>query len=859
MKHSALSSLSVLSLFIGTLSLVGCGGAASFSNSGSATPPPAETTPNSVAGPAVEGNVYGGHAPIQNAHVYLAQPGTTGYGSAATSLLGNNGATSANGYVLTANGSDPNVPAGAKYVTTDANGAFSLTGAYTCVIGQPVYIYAYGGNFGGSTTFNRSIVQLATLGNCPSSGNFSTAGNGALQYVFLNEVSTVATAYTFQPFTLVTNNDAWHIGSSGTTQALLGIANAANTAAQLYSIQGGGPQSTIPNGEGHNANYRTTSTTFNGFNVVTTPNAGNGVVPEATIDSLANILADCVDSTPTTGTPVTAQCTALFAIATNDGLVSSSTNKPVDTGTAAINIARFPAGNHSNGTANVNAGYVTGLYGLQAGGPQPYIPQLSHAPNDWTVAINYPNTQVGGYTTTNSDVVKAESVQVDNLGQLWITAQGTGNGTSPAPSADRWSPLGVPNAFNSSPGNYIFGYVSIDGGNNAWTGNANSTSGIYYAGSNGAFNTVYGSGYTQAYTLITNNGGDAFFFAQGAGTGSNYGMWEYLPGGTLAPGSPFNISDTTTTTPGTLTITSASASFGGGTYTYTFQAANSATNPLVAGDTVTLTMANHGNWPNLNGTQTVVTANATQFTVTGNSNQHITGTSTGTAAYSHSTTTAGALAAGTNVGHGAIDSTGDMWITSEGGNSIARITPTGSTVFPRITTAQQPEFPAIDNSGNAWIAIQETASQIYVVTPSGGQTILTSATTGAELTSTFGAAVDGNGNIWFANRCGNYGACGSTPGENSIFVLNGGSSTPGIAQTAISPRTNYTPEAQYPANATSFTPILNGSLNLAIDPSGNLWITNYTGNSVVELVGAAAPVATPLSVAAANNALGAKP
>ena len=53
-------------------------------------------------------------------------------------------------------------------------------------------------------------------------------------------------------------------------------------------------------------------------------------------------------------------------------------------------------------------------------------------------------------------------------------------------------------------------------------------------------------------------------------------------------------------------------------------------------------------------------------------------------------------------------------------------------------------------------------------------------------------------------------------------------------------------------------------LNIAIDPSGNLWITNYDGttpanSSVVEIVGAAAPVVTPLAVAAGTNALGAKP
>ena len=55
-------------------------------------------------------------------------------------------------------------------------------------------------------------------------------------------------------------------------------------------------------------------------------------------------------------------------------------------------------------------------------------------------------------------------------------------------------------------------------------------------------------------------------------------------------------------------------------------------------------------------------------------------------------------------------------------------------------------------------------------------------------------------------------------------------------------------------------------LNVAIDPSGNIWITNYTGGtvtnstgSVVEIIGTAAPVVTPLSAAAGGSLLGQKP
>jgi hypothetical protein len=901
MKHSSHASLSALALLLGTLTLVGCGGGFSMPDS-SVTTPAAE-----VSGPPVKGSVFGGHAPIQGAHIYLLQPGITGYGSAATSLLNNNATPSgtvdaSNGYPLSSNVNDPNVPATGgvepMYVTTDSSGAFDLTGYYTCTANQPVYIYAYGGNTGpvsastitetlnisaasvvhntgteytytftytavgtpaialavgdpvaltltgggnaggqhtwaglksvtvikilsstqfsatGSTdvtgtgsgtgtytyptpatpaTNNNSIVQLATLGNCPGTGaaNFGNGSNAAISYIYLNEVSTVATAYTFQPFTLLTNNDAWHIGTPNpATNALAatGIFNAAATAAQLYDIEGTQGSSTGPSdGEGHIANTQTIAS--GGYYT------GNGVVPQATIDSLANILADCTDSVPAAVGSVPSQCSSLFNIATDNGITGGTA--PTDTAAAAINIARFPAGNNSS--TNVDPTYAADLYALQGSGTTPYQPQLNNAPNDWTIAINYPLNGIGTYTAANLYTGRPESIAVDGLGQIWITAQ-----TDYAVS--RYSSLGAPEYHYD--GTYIWGYVAIDSSNNAWFGNAqygppnNTNPGQVDFGPGtpidslpptAAGSTVpatHGAGYEEAYLTLPDGGGNIYFFAATAATGTDagdhgypyYQMFEMNSGGTV--------------------ISSSTAACNGSTGTLNYYCISSA-----AGTS----SINGGSYP------------------------------------AH-----GAIAAYT------APATPNFWLTTEvvaGGTTdrqIAEVTSTGTKVFSFEASQNNPEVPAVDNTGTAWIP--DSDGQIYQVTPTATtpfytSNILNSGTTRAALSQPFGAAVDGNGNIWITDRT-----------NNTLIELNGtGTTTPGTAATAISPAANYIPEAQYGAAATTFTKILDQPLNIAIDPSGNIWMTNLSAGGFVEIVGAAAPTFTPLSVAAANNKLGAKP
>ena len=123
-----------------------------------------------------------------------------------------------------------------------------------------VYLYALGGNPGAGV--NSGAGLLAALGNCPSSGSFLAT----VPFISINEVTTVAAAYAMAGFA----TDATHVSSSGTPLALTGIANAFANAANLADIS-------------------------TGIALTITP-AGNGTVPNTTINSLANILAACINS-----------------------------------------------------------------------------------------------------------------------------------------------------------------------------------------------------------------------------------------------------------------------------------------------------------------------------------------------------------------------------------------------------------------------------------------------------------------------------------------------------------------------------------------------------------------------------------
>jgi hypothetical protein len=394
-----------LVLFLGVLVVAGCTGAPVMTTN--------TTQTEQAQGTALRGRVHGGQQPIVGAKVYLYAADATGYGKASDSLLTSPG-----------------------YVTTDSNGNFSITSDYTCPSANTqVYLYSVGGNPGSGA--NSAAGLLAGLGSCGSL-NSST-------FVMVNEVSTIATAYSIAGYA----TDATHVSSSSSALAATGVANAF---------------AAIPNLE----------TLSTGTALSTTPVSG-GSVPQAEIDTLANILAACINSSGSTSAP----CTTLLSDTLSGGTTGTT---PTDTATAAINIAHNPIAN------------LTNLFALQTAN-SPFMPDLSAVPNDFTIAI----VINGG---SGSEFGYPEYVAIDASGNVWVT------NTTPYcciwGSVSEFSNTGV-NVNNTQYFGFGMSYpmgIAIDATGNVWTANLGGSG---YAGtisklsSTGAIlnpTGISGSGYT---------------------------------------------------------------------------------------------------------------------------------------------------------------------------------------------------------------------------------------------------------------------------------------------------------------------------------------------------------------------------
>jgi hypothetical protein len=697
----------------------------------------------------LNGQIHGGQQPVTGSHVHVMQASTTGYGAPSLALM------TANGTTILSDSIGP-------YVATDGNGSFSISGDYTCSAGTQVYVLATQGNPGlGTSGNNPNLSLMAGLGACPAGGNFAAT----VPTVFVDEISTVATAYALAGFF----TDATHLASSGTSLATVGITNAGANIAQLSSIS-------------------------TGLALTATPN-GKGTVPQAEIDTLADIIAGCVNSSGS-GTP----CSTLFANAqsslgsgatgtatlssggvsavavgagggsyTNpptvvftggggsgaagyatvaNGAVTAVTisapgsgyttapavsfsTVPTDTSSAMINIAHNPGNN------------VSTLAGLSST-TGPFQPTLPSTPNDFSIAIQYvPATPLFSVSGTYGSTGSNGSIAIDASGNVW----GPGSGFT---SVVELSPLGA--QLKSTT---LHASAAVTGSYAKPLNVSVSPTGTIWAAD---YQLAYAAPTASAFTVVSDSSANYAAVELAAAFDTNNNVW---------------------------TANNYPASFG------EFSS---------SGSLLVTTGYEPGGFKPLTSP---VTYPSNAFAIAIDSANHVWGLC--------------------NQCSGSSETPDAAEITSNG-------TAVSGTNGDTPSTLGYPSWIAIDRNNNAWIS----SFNGYLTEYNSANTLLSGSgypTSGAISGGLNSVAVDGNNIIWGAGSNNYFGALSAV---NSSGVLT-------------SPSTGF--QAPGPASSSYY-----GPSSIAIDGSGNIWALDYNGG-LHETIGIAAPTVTPITA----SALGIRP
>lgn len=317
-------------------------------------------------------------------------------------------------------------------VVSDSNGSFNITGKYNCTGATEVYITASGGNPGYGT--NSAIGLIAALGPCSSLASTNL--------VEINELTTVAAVFSLSPFM----SDVAHVGVSSSNIA--GLNNAFATAAMLVNASSGG--------------------------VATAP-AGM-TLPGAAMDTLANILASCINSS----SPTSYTCQQLL-----------SATGASDTLSAALSIAKNP------GTS------VSTLWSLASGQPV-FLPALSTQPNDFTLAAKYNGIELS----------TPFGIAMDSSGNAWVTNESGSSivkmpPLSPTFATSPYSGIGLLAPRGVAISCYGTIWVANTGGNNVVALNSNGSNVTWTSYTGGGINSPTGiaiDAYSNAWvTNFTGN------------------------------------------------------------------------------------------------------------------------------------------------------------------------------------------------------------------------------------------------------------------------------------------------------------------------------------------------------------------
>jgi streptogramin lyase len=241
----------------------------------------------------------------------------------------------------------------------------------------------------------------------------------------------------------------------------------------------------------------------------------------------------------------------------------------------------------------------------------------------------------------------------------------------------------------------------------------------------------------------------------------------------------------------------------------------------------------------------------------------------------------------------AVDGSDNIWVVNQLGNTVSEYVTAGTPAWT-VTSPygsgilSNPYGIAVDHTGNAWVSNKSGSTLTEVV--AGATSSNSSAPNAGGINQPIGVAIDPTGDIWTANTGGfpiasiselaNAGTAISPFSGYPVGAHTGGIVTPqtiaidGAGHVWTGDQSNVTidnntvsPIAEFDDSGNPISPdtgyiapgIVDQIVSIAIDGSGNVWAADPSTNYLVELIGAATPVVTPLSVAAQTNTLGTRP
>lgn len=167
----------------------------------------------------------------------------------------------------------------------------------------------------------------------------------------------------------------------------------------------------------------------------------------------------------------------------------------------------------------------------------------------------------------------------------------------------------------------------------------------------------------------------------------------------------------------------------------------------------------------------------------------------------------------------AVDSKRNGWLANQSASTVTKVAADGSAVTS-YTVGNGPSGVAVDAADNVWTANYYGDSLGLV--SAAGNVLSGAGFPGGGLSHPVGIAADGSGTVWVAN----YRGVGISEFTGAAAAI------PGMA---LSPSVGWGSDLK-----------LLETYGLAIDAAGDVWVSSFGDNRLVEFVGLASPVKTPL-------------